>query len=87
MIGQLIRRREGTVINGEDVIRQKKKKQVKVVHLELLGMNLRQFRCPVSMITSVDVKEGVGRVQDGFNVLNLGCRELLNEVGRGKRIF
>lgn len=50
-------------------------------------MNLRQFRCPVSMITSVDVKEGVGRVQDGFNVLNLGCRELLNEVGRGKRIF
>lgn len=26
MIGQLIRRREGTVINGEDVIRQKKKK-------------------------------------------------------------
>lgn len=27
MIGQLIRRREGTVINGEDVIRQKKKKK------------------------------------------------------------
>lgn len=60
---------------------------MKVVHLELLSMNLRQFRCLVSMITSLDVKEGVGMVWDGFSILNLGCCDAFNEVGRVRENF